>query len=616
MQITQIVGAALACSILGLAGCGSSGGGSNTGADTGADSGPAEQLLSQIRLNQYGYPVGGDKFATVVTGAAVPLSWNITTAGNGEVVLEGQTLVLGADKAAGEKLHRADLSGLTEAGSYVLNVEGAESRPLLVANELYGDLFVDSARFYYFHRMGVAIESPFLHNPLHGHQAIHPTDDALPCFDNWCGEGVTLDVKHTWYDAGDFGAYPVNVAISTWTLLNAYEFAALEFSDQQLTLPESGNGIPDLLDEVRFGSTFMGGMLPPGNQLASHKIHNQQWSGFEGNIDLENSMERYAQPPSTAATYAIARNAAHLARVFLEYDADYAQQQWLLANDAWQRAETNPVVYYTSATKDSAGGGDYDDTNILDDRYAAAAELWISSVAFDRAKTAGFAEQVRSAEDFLGFDENGAQQWQSVEGNGSLSLWLHRDQVGLSEAERQTLQANILATAKRAQIKLDASGYPMVYNPSELTPEQIWPWGSNSFVLNRLMLLGYAHRLTGDVAHLRNMYRGMDYLLGNNPLDLSFVTGYGEHYERDLHDRVAFPLLRDQGIEFPPGWVAGGPLTGWQGCDNATPETGAPAKRYGPAGTATEAWCSKEVAINWNSPLVWVTAYLAATPLN
>ncbi|GGA72160.1 hypothetical protein GCM10011369_12400 [Neiella marina] len=612
MQITQLLGTAVACSVLGLVGCGSSGGGSNTGTDNGS----VGQLSSQVRLNQHGYPSGGDKLATVVTDGTAPLVWNITAASNDKILLQGETSVLGGDKASGENLHRIDFSALRDPGAYVLNVEGANSRPVIVANDLYQDLFIDSARFYYFHRMGVAIESPFLHNPVHGHEAIHPADDALPCFEDWCGEGVTLNVKYTWYDAGDFGAYPVNVAISAWTMLNAYEFAAMDFGDKQLSLPESGNGIPDLLDEVRFGSTFMAGMLPPGNQLASHKIHNQQWSGFEGNIALENAMERYAQPPSTAATYAIARNAAHLARVFKNYDASYAQQQWQLAIDAWQRAESNPVVYYTSATKDSTGGGDYDDTNIVDDRYAAATELWISSLAFDTAKTSEFAQQVRGSEDFLAFDADGAQQWQSVEGNGSLSLWLHRDQVGLTAEEQQSLQASILATADRAQVKLTASGYPMVYNPTESVPEQIWPWGSNSFVLNRLMLLGYAHQISGDPVYLRNMYRGMDYLLGNNPLDLSFITGYGELFEQDLHDRVAFPLYRDQGIAFPPGWVAGGPLTGWQGCDKATPEDLAPAKRYGPANTAPDAWCSKEVAINWNSPLVWVTSYLAATPLN
>ncbi|MBW8192654.1 glycoside hydrolase family 9 protein [Neiella marina] len=614
---SNILSQRLSVALIGLAAAGVA----MTGCSGGGSEAPANQSAQQattadtIRLNQHGYAPAATKRATIVSESKSPLTWQIMSADEQQMI-SGVSQVFGADGASGEHLHQIDFSALQLPGHYRLDVAEHGSREVSVKTQLFDNLYVDSARFYYFHRMGEPVLADYLHDPKHAHDAIHPTDNALPCFDSWCGDGVTLNVKNTWYDAGDFGAYPVNAAISAWTLLNAYEFGARVFEDDELTIPESGNGTPDLLDEIRFGSTFMAGMLPPEGQLASHKIHNQEWSGFEGDIVKENAMERYAQPPSTAATYAVARNAAHLARVFLPYDESYAQQQWQVANDAWQRAESNPVVYYSSDTVDSNGGGDYDDNNVVDDRYAAAAELWISATVLADDSRESFASTVRQSPDFLTFDDDGAQQWQWVQGAGSLSLWLHREAVGLTVDEIATLEGRIETTATLAAARLQASGYPMLYNPTAAEPEQIWPWGSNSFVLNRMIVLAYAHQITGDIAKLENMHQGMDYLLGNNPLNLSFITGYGQQFEEDLHDRIGFPLLRDQGVAFPPGWVAGGPLTGWKGCDSATPETVAPAKRYGPAGTAPEAWCSKEVAINWNSPLVWVSAYLSVNPLN
>ncbi|MFD0430750.1 glycoside hydrolase family 9 protein [Streptomyces zhihengii] len=55
-----------------------------------------------------------------------------------------------------------------------------------------------------------------------------------------------------------------------------------------------------------------------------------------------------------------------------------------------------------------------------------------------------------------------------------------------------------------------------------------------------MLLLGTAHQATGDLRYLRAAHRGMDYLMGTNAMRLSYVTGYGEYAESDLHDRLAW----------------------------------------------------------------------------
>jgi endoglucanase len=125
-----------------------------------------------------------------------------------------------------------------------------------------------------------------------------------------------------------------------------------------------------------------------------------------------------------------------------------------------------------------------------------------------------------------------------------------------------------------------------------------------------MVLLGIAHALTGDLRHPRAMHRCMDYLMGTNAMRLSYVTGYGEAAESDLHDRLAWGHRgRGPATPYPAGWLSGGPNSTLVN-DTATPKGRAPAKSYAGPGTAPGAWASKENAVNWNAPLVWAATWL------
>ncbi len=100
----------------------------------------------------------------------------------------------------------------------------------------------------------------------------------------------------------------------------------------------------------------------------------------------------------------------------------------------------------------------------------------------------------------------------------------------------------------------------------------------------------------------------MDYLLGNNAMKISYITGYGHFYETDTHDRWAWGCYQ-KGIPYPKGWLAGGP-NNYLINEPSTPRNRPAAKSYAGKNTAFDAWCSKENAINWNAPLVWIAQYL------
>ena len=134
-------------------------------------------------------------------------------------------------------------------------------------------------------------------------------------------------------------------------------------------------------------------------------------------------------------------------------------------------------------------------------------------------------------------------------------------------------------------------------------------WGSNSDVLNNAILLALAHDFTGDAQYLDGVTESMDYLLGRNALSFSFISGYGARSMQHPHHR--FWGNQGQFPPPPPGAIAGGPngSPSDPGADAANLSAVAPARRYV---DVLPSYSTNEVAINWNAPLVWVSAYLNA----
>jgi endoglucanase len=194
----------------------------------------------------------------------------------------------------------------------------------------------------------------------------------------------------------------------------------------------------------------------------------------------------------------------------------------------------------------------------------------------------------------------GQFDWAEVAATGTLSLLSVSND--LPAADLTTMRTNARTFADQIITTLGGEGYPSLISGSSA-----YPWGSNSFITNRMLVLGVVYDATDDLRYLKAMNRSMDYLMGNNAMRLSYVTGYGEFYETDLHDRWAWG--RYPGIAYPKGWLSGGPNSELIN-DPATP-TGRPAaKSYAAKNTAPEAWGSKENTINWNAPLAWTATFL------
>jgi len=563
----------------------------------------------KVRVNQVGYLRYASKIGVIVDSSTSPLEWQVQDS-VGSVILAGDSDPFGFDDASGDDVHQVDFSDLTDLGTYKLVVNGiGASLEFAIAPSLYADLPHEAMNYFYFHRMGPdEILGEHLIDERYARDALHPADGAVPPYPGWCEGCDDFDLLGSWADAGDFGVYTVNHAISAWTLLNLHELFPEAFVDGTLNIPESGNSIPDVLDEVNYGSRFVRGMLPSDGGLASHKAHNHAWSAFTITVEAENQNNagtRSAMGSSTPATYAVARVNAQLARMYASAPGDnqaHVSILWDAAVDAWGRADGTSKTYNAGEASPgpALGGGDYPDGAISDDRYAAACEMYLTAYALGDSTVQSYKSAMTQSSHFKAM---GQWDWATVAAAGTLSLYAVSND--LSSAEKTSIEANIISFADQIKASIDAEGYPSnLAFPSEYSK---YPWGSNSFIMNRMIALAYAFEITSDVSYQKYILRSMDYIMGTNAMDISYVTGYGEKAETDTHDRWAWTIGQD--TFWPKGWLSGGPNNELIN-DYETPGGVAAAKSYAAPGTAPHAWGSKENTINWNAPLAWVAWYI------
>ncbi len=123
------------------------------------------------------------------------------------------------------------------------------------------------------------------------------------------------------------------------------------------------------------------------------------------------------------------------------------------------------------------------------------------------------------------------------------------------------------------------------------------------------MVLGAAHKVTGDAKYRAGMIDAADYVLGRNPIDQSYVAGFGWKPLANPHHRFWAPSLDPSLPGPPPGTLSGGANnTAWADPVAKQSEGKCAAQRCYADDVRAFAW--NEVAVNWNAPLVWVAAYL------
>ncbi|MBO9155203.1 glycoside hydrolase family 9 protein [Chitinophaga sp. GCM10012297] len=548
----------------------------------------------RIQLNQAGFYPYAPKIA-VVTGSNSGENFYVV-AGNGKDTLFSGRLGTEQRSANSSTLTRiADFSVVTKEGQYVLVVPGVgASYSFAVSKDALKKPAAASLKGFYFQRSNITLEEKYAGK---WHRSAGHPDDTVYVHASAAGPGrpagTVIASPGGWYDAGDYNKYIVNSGISMSSLLSAYEDFPAYYASLRTAIPESGNALPDILDEAVYNLRWMLTMQDPADGGVYHKCTNASFDGMV--MPGVTKLPRYVVQKSTAAALDFAAVTAQAARVLKTFSPRLSDSCLKAAAAAWQWAEKNPAAMYDQNAMNkqfqpAVTTGAYGDNDLKDEWSWAAAEMYITTK--NERYYGIFKEHLK--------DNVSLPTWRNVAMQGYYTLLRASGDLPAVREDLPLIKERVLHLADGYVSKQPGNAFRTVMGQSR----RDFSWGGSSVAANQGILLLYAWRLTNKQHYLDAALSNMDYLLGRNATGYSFLTGSGSKPVMHPHHR---PSIAD-GIEDPvPGLLSGGPNPGRQ--DSCYYQFTEPETAF--SDTACS-YASNEIAINWNAPLVYLANALEA----
>lgn len=363
----------------------------------------AQSLSHQIKVDQFGYRPGALKhviFADPEQGqnASDPYTYGsafeIRRASDGVKVwpASGTAPIAVQNGGAvapiyGDKVAWGDFSEFTTPGEYhVVDVtRNVRSPKFRIGNDVYNAPLYHATRMYFYNRANTAISATHGGNWTHALDMTGPNQMSQAQFYDTQARGDAKDMTGGWYDAGDYNKYVSFTTSALWFLLEAYERNPGIFTDAR-NLPESGNGVKDMLDEIRYELNWLLKMQETRSGNANYGGVYSIVGSLGGGASVigdpaANTAQYYYSSATTWSTASFAASTAHAARIFASVDSAYSTTLRAAAERAWDYLVARPSMTPSSGNDtsngavgagDSTGGGGAD----LRLRILAAAELY------------------------------------------------------------------------------------------------------------------------------------------------------------------------------------------------------------------------------------------------
>jgi len=481
------------------------------------------------------------------------------------------------DPSSGDRIWWFTFSAVTTPGDYfVLDLEqNVRSYAFTISEQVYRDVLEQAVRMLYYQRAGQAkdaahagegwTDAASLVGPGQDHQCrlFSATNDAATERDLWGG----------WYDAGDLNKYTSWTAGYVQTLLRAYAENPPAWTDDY-DIPESGNGIPDVLDEARWGLDYLGRLQQDDGSMLSIV-------GEPGASPPSSATDpcRYG-PATTSATFASAAAFATAARVLrLPGDAALtavATDALARAERAWDWAVANPAVTFRNNEGDAAGLGagqqETDDYGRLVHHLDAAGQLF----------------RVTGGEEYRSFFDANYTQLNLIAAGNAVEPWhiLGQDAAldyaaadGATPATVAAIHDAYLAGIRGGNNLGALSQDPYrAYLPA-------YVWGSNAIKAhmgnNFLNVVTYGLDAASNDAMRRAAAGYVHYLHGINPFSLVYLTNMYDHDAENCVNEIFHTWFADGSARWdrvgestygpPPGFVSGGPNAYYECGDTSDP---------------------------------------------
>ncbi len=486
-----------------------------------------------IRVNQSGYELHDSKIAIAFSDSELPR--NFTVERGSQVLLEGVSKPI-TNANWGKWKHHAelDLSRVVTPGTNLVVRVGAMSVPIRIAEAPYGQLPDVLLEFMREQRCGY---NPFLQAPCHtndGRTAYGP----LP-------PGTLIDATGGWHDAADLLKYLLTSGNATAQMLVAYDLRhkTIKFADHfDARGKAKPNGVPDILDEVRWGLEWMLKLHPAPNQLYHQVADDRDHSGMRlPNKEIvdygwgsgSNRVVYFAdgkpqgllkyQSDSTglanlAGRYTAAMGLASIA--FRDIDPAFAQKCLQAGLDVYSLGKAHPGVQQGNSYSQPYR---YAETTWADDMEWGAAVLYGVSDLKEFLEDAKRYAKLAGNDTWMGKEQTGHYQYYPFINLGHFALYDYVDQ-DFQKVLAGYYRDGIDQCVRMSQKNPYRVGVPFI-------------WCSNNLLASLVTQCLLYERMTGDTRYHEFLCKNRDWLMGRNPWGTSMFLGMpeGGRYPRDPH---------------------------------------------------------------------------------
>lgn len=515
-----------------------------------------DYITGTVKANQIGYQPTGFKYAYIgnYLGGAGYLdlqsadvsTFQVRDAATDAVVYSGTPGFRGLDqRLSGEKVYDCNFTAFQTPGHYYVYVPGAgRSYDFVIADTVYNPLYQTVLRALYFQRHSENLIAPYIpsvyargHCPTTAVIDISHTSSLLynPASDY--PAGTVLDMPGGWFDAGDYGRYVPTAAVSLDYIFDAYELFPQKFGDNDLHLPESGNGIPDVLDEARVELDWLLHMQAPDGGV----YYKVTTTAYTNSMPELNTDTRYIAEKTTFSTALFSAVMAQAYRIYHPFLPAFADTCLARAQKAWTflEAHPDPIPAGGYENQGNVGGGTYGDPlGDADDRAWAAAELY---------RTTGNATY-HAAFEYYWLQHPANWGWNFFQHHQLKASWAYCTATNFPvNAAHVTTFSNLIKNGldNYDKVRADQNYYRCSYR-SDVIPWIGWGSFAQSSSYSWEFIKGYY--LLNKAEYLNYARLNFDVQLGNNPQYKTYITGVGEvspmfpTHHPSYHDGVDAPV--------------------------------------------------------------------------
>lgn len=553
--------------------------------------------MINIQVDQIGYRPLDTKIATFRIGDTKSVSDSVNIEGkisntfrvlnaiSGDVVFEGNVTKKVASEINGEINGVADFTELKTEGIYVIDSDlNGKSCEFEIKENIYDDVLKASMKMFYLQRCGC--ELPKIYAGKYAHPICHNTKARIYGTDKY------IDVTGAWHDAGDYGRYIVAAAKAVTDLMMAYEFFP-EIIDKKYNDVETEADIPEILVEVKYELDWMLKMQDEETGGVYHKVTCAGFPGFV--MPEEETDELIVCPISDTATCDFAAAMAYAYRIYSNLENKYGDKASIYSDAADKylfaaKKAMNFLEYHTAGEFKNPDGivtGEYGDSRTIDEFFWAYAEMF---------KTTGEKKYENALKDIDLFDVPGDFGWKEVGDYGFyayITSEADKNDEFYKAVYKRFIDENVEKIKKYKEDPYGSTIYGYYY------------WGCLMEVADNARRGIIIDKLEGTNNYREMASAQLHYILGNNPNSKCFVTGFGTNQVENPHHRPSKAVGKAM-----PGMLVGGmePLL----LDDAAKEMlrdFPPAKCYI---DHLESYSTNEITIYWNSPLVFLLAYMCS----